>query len=129
MAYLLHQLLTSSAQRHPDHIAVVHKQRSMTYGELEHASNQLAHTLLGLEIVRGDRVGFCVNKSIESIVAIFGILKAGAVYVPLDPAAPPKRLAFITTNCGMKILIGTEKKTGAILEALVESSDRPHVLR
>src|SRR5438445_13567943 len=108
MAYLLHQFLISSARRRPDHAAVVHKQRSITYGELEHASNQLANILLDLGIVRGDRVGFCLNKSIESIVAIFGILKAGAVYVPLDPTAPPQRLAFIAGNCGMKALTGME---------------------
>jgi len=122
MPYLLQQLLTLSAKQNPNQEAVIYKNRGMTYEELERASNQLAHILRINGIERGDRVGIYLNKSLESVVAIFGILKAGAVYVPLDPSAPVKRVAFIIGNCGMKALVSTQRKMTGLLTALPDSS-------
>ena len=101
MPYLLHQLLTESARRDPQATAVVYQDRSITYGDLDAASGRLAGVLAAAGVSRGDRVGFYLNKSIESVIAIFGILKAGAVYVPLDPGAPVKRIGFIVGNSGV----------------------------
>jgi amino acid adenylation domain-containing protein len=120
MGYLLHQLLQASTRRFPNRTAVVLRDRSLTYAELDRTSDQLAYALTQAGVIRGDRIGFCLNKSIETIIAIFGILKAGAVYVPLDPFAPPKRLAYIVQNCAMKALIGTDRKISTILSALPE---------
>jgi len=128
MRYLLHHLLSESAQAHPDTIAVVDGERSITYGELEHRSNQLARLLIELGIHRGDRVGLYLEKSLESIIGIYGVLKAGAAYVPFDPHAPTGRLAYIAGNCGIRVLLtGAEKATswaelkraGAPIEVLV----------
>lgn len=122
MTYLLQQLLTASARRNPAKKAIISQGKSLTYQELDDRSNQLARVLLACGIERGDRVGICMNKCLESIVCIFGILKAGAVYVPIDPGAPPRRQDFITSNCGMKALIGSRKKLTALGPALAESS-------
>jgi amino acid adenylation domain-containing protein len=128
MRYLLHHLLHVSAERYPDRPAVVDRERSLTYSEIERWTNQVAHTLIDLGVARGDRVGLYLDKSLESIVGIYGILKAGAAYVPFDPAAPVARLAYIAGNCGVRVLLtGTEKsgnwerlvKEGAPLESLV----------
>ena len=96
MAYLLQQLLTSSAPiAHPDQPAVRARGSSLTYAELETRSSQLAHLLRDRGVSRGDRVGLLFPKSVESVVAMLGVLKAGAVYVPLDPHAPVRRVAGI----------------------------------
>lgn len=109
MPYLLQQLLENSAKQYPNKEAVVYKNTVITYQKLDIASNQLAWTLKNAGIEKGDRVGICLNKSIEEIVAIYGILKAGAVYVPIDPASPAQRIAYFIENCHSKALVTTRK--------------------
>lgn len=109
MPYLLHQLLEVSAKNYPDKEAVIYKNSSITYLELDELSNQLASVLRSNGIKRGDRVGISLDPSIEEVVAIYGILKAGAAYVPIDPATPVQRVAFMIENCGIKALVTTEK--------------------
>ena len=93
MAYLLQQLAVESAHRDSDKPAVRARGRVLTYGELERRSSQLARLLREHGIARGDRVGLFFPKAVESVVAMLGVLKAGAVYVPLDPHAPARRIA------------------------------------
>jgi len=112
--YLLHQLLTKSASHLPDKAAVILGSGNITYEGLEGASNQLARILNQSGIQRGDRVGIHLGKTIESVVAAFGILKAGAVYVPLDPGAPASRVAYIVGNCGMKGLVGSRRNVESL---------------
>ncbi|CBN59193.1 MULTISPECIES: amino acid adenylation domain-containing protein [Kamptonema] len=114
MSYLLQHLLISSARSHSDRVAVQQQEHTIAYRQLDEKSNQLAHTLLYAGIKRGDRVGIYLDKSIEAVIAIFGILKAGATYVPLDPYAPIKRLAFIIKNCQIETLISTNQKIDAL---------------
>jgi len=134
MQYLLHHYLEESAEATPDAPAVIDRDRTMTYGELEAHSNRLAGVLAELGVGRGDRVGFFLDKSLESVVAIYGILKAGAVYVPFDPHAPVARLAYIAANAGIRHLIaGVEKQgswaglveAGAPLDCLVSLNGAP----
>jgi amino acid adenylation domain-containing protein len=122
MAHLLQQLLTSSALRDPHKQVALYKTLAITYQELETTSDCLAHVLIHSGIERGDRVGILLNKSLESLVTVFGIVKAGGVYVPLDPAAPINRVAFIVENCAMKALVGTQKKIVDLSQALPEST-------
>jgi len=110
MAFLIHHLLKESAARLPDHEAVRFEGVGMTYAQLDGLTNQVARALRAAGVRRGDRVGIYVNKSFVSIISIFGILKAGGVYVPLDPGAPAKRLAYITRNCDIKVLLTSTEK-------------------
>lgn len=110
MAYLLTQLLTRSAQRFPERPAVWARGHSLTYGELEERSNQLAHMLRDRGLAKGDRVGLFFPKAVESVVAMFGVLKAGGVYVALDPSAPAGRIEYIIQNCGIRGLVSTSEK-------------------
>ena len=112
MDYLLHQLLSSAADRYPEHMAIVDGGRSTTYAELDRWSNQVAHLLIERGVRRGDRVGFYLDKSLESIVAIYGILKAGGAYVPFDPQAPVARLAYIAANAGASCLLTGAERSG-----------------
>src|SRR5947199_7104299 len=105
MAYVLHQLLSESATRHPDAEAVRLLNDSITYRELETRSNQLAHALIDSGVTRGDRVGIYLQKSPAAIVSIFGILKTGACYVPVDANAPGARLFEIARQCEFRALI------------------------
>src|SRR5687767_8600595 len=110
MQYLLHHYLQSAAARAPESVAVIDRARHATYAELDTASSRLANLLVELGVTRGDRVGFYLDKSLESLIAIYGILKAGAVYVPFDPQAPPARLGYIAANAGIRhLLTGAEK--------------------
>jgi amino acid adenylation domain-containing protein len=110
MAYLLHHLLTRAAAAVPDSMAVVDGNRRLSYADLDRESSRLAHALLDRGVSRGDRVGLYLDKSLESIIGIYAILKAGAAYVPLDPHAPVARLAYILGNCDVRVLLtGREK--------------------
>src|SRR5579864_4871680 len=110
MAYVLQQLLTKSAKAYPGKPAVWARGRSITYRELDERSNQLAHLLRQRGVQKGDRVGLFFPKCVESIISMLGVLKAGGVYVPLDPQSPSDRVAYIIGNCGIRILITTADK-------------------
>jgi amino acid adenylation domain-containing protein len=122
MAFLLQHLLNESACRKPDAVALRHEGRSLTYAELEGDSNRVARALNDLRVKRGDRVGIYVEKSFASIVAIFGILKAGAAYVPLDPGAPASRIAYIARNCDIQVVLTSPAKLKGLAEALTEAT-------
>lgn len=108
MAYLLHQLLTESARRQPDAEAVRLLDQAMTYAELNRLSSQVAHALIANGIMRGDRVGIYLHKSPAAIAAIFGIMKTGACYVPVDANAPGMRLEEIGRQCSFRALITSQ---------------------
>ncbi|WP_213942338.1 AMP-binding protein, partial [Pseudomonas sp. dw_612] len=91
----LHQLFEAQAARVPGHVAVRCEAQSLSYGELNSQANRLAHHLVDLGVKPGDRVAICTLRSLEMLVALLAVLKAGAAYVPLDPAYPPQRLAFV----------------------------------
>jgi amino acid adenylation domain-containing protein len=105
MAYLLQHLLTESAARTPRLPAVASGERSLTYDELDRLSNQVARALLARGVVPGDRVGILAPKSAASVVAVFGVLKAGACYIPLDPKSPAARLSAIMRDSGIAVVM------------------------
>ena len=104
---LLHELFEHQAELRPDGIAVVCADQRMTYGELERLANQLARFLRSLGVQRGDCVGLWLERSLEAYIALLGILKAGAAYVPLDPDYPAERAGFILSDCHARVLVTT----------------------
>ncbi|MGH2597666.1 MAG: amino acid adenylation domain-containing protein [Actinomycetota bacterium] len=116
MDQLLHHLLQRAAEIHPDRTAVEDGERSVTYSELEARSNQMAALLFEVGVERGDRVGLFLDKSIECIVGIYGALKCGAAYVPLDPRAPSARLAYIAGDCGLRVLVSNAERAASLSE-------------
>jgi amino acid adenylation domain-containing protein len=120
--YLLHHLLEQSAKKYPDKAAVVFNDASLTYNELDKKSSDLSTKLIQLGVKKGDRVGIMLPKSIEAIIALFGILKTGAIYVPIDPASPNSRSAYIIKHCEIECLITSSR------HALMLFSDTGEIL-
>jgi amino acid adenylation domain-containing protein len=111
MAYLLQQLLTRAAARHPRRPAVTSGSCLLTYQDLDRLSNKVARTLLRLGVAPGDRVGMLAPKSAASLAGVYGVLKAGACYVPLDPKAPAERLGYVVRDCGAAVIVADEART------------------
>jgi len=109
-----------SAQNRPQAIAVRSGDDSLTYGELDRLSNQMAWALRGQGMLHGDRVAIYLPKSPASLIAIHAILKAGGVYVPLDPNAPSQRLAYILANCGVRCLVASSGNAAMIRRIAAE---------
>jgi amino acid adenylation domain-containing protein len=116
VASLLAQLVTDSAARVPARPALVMDGRTLDYAGLEAQSNRFARSLAAHGVRRGDRVALWLPRSIESVVALYGIMKAGAAYVPVDPQAPPARLAVIARDCAIAGLVTVAERAGAIEE-------------
>jgi len=94
----VHQLFEAQAARTPDAVAVAFEKASITYGELDRRANQLARHLIALGAKHDGLVAICLERSLEMVVGLLGILKAGSAYVPLDPAYPRDRVAFMLEN-------------------------------
>ena len=78
---------------------------TLSYGELERRSNQVARSLQTRGVGPGVLVGIAVERSLEMVVGLLGILKAGGAYVPLDPAYPRERLALMAEDSGLRVLV------------------------
>ncbi|HEU4628277.1 MAG TPA: amino acid adenylation domain-containing protein, partial [Gemmatimonadaceae bacterium] len=105
----IHHRFTAQAARTPGAVAVVQGERQLTYGELERRANQLAHHLRGLGVGPEALVGVCLERSPELVVVLLGVLKAGAAYLPLDPAYPAERLAFMLADAGARVVVTQER--------------------
>ena len=98
--------LAASARARAEAVAVtVPNDAAISYGELDALANRLRDRLWALGVRPGDRVGFRLPKSIDSLATIFGILKCGAAYVPVDAESPAARGAFILNDCAVSTLI------------------------
>jgi amino acid adenylation domain-containing protein len=98
-------LIARAARENADHVAVVSGGKQISYGELERRSNQLGNYLRRKGVGVESRVGVCMERSPDLIIGILGILKAGGVYVPLDPANPRERLLFILNDANIELLL------------------------
>jgi amino acid adenylation domain-containing protein len=100
-----HELFEEQAKMSPHFVAVQCDGISLSYDELDKQSNQLAHWLRDQGIGPDAPVGLCLERSVNMLVALLGVLKAGAAYVPLDPAYPPDRIAFMLEDVEAKVLL------------------------
>ncbi|TMC08483.1 MAG: amino acid adenylation domain-containing protein [Chloroflexi bacterium] len=99
------ELFEEQARRRPDAVAVTSGDERLTYGDLNRRANRLAHHLRSLGAGPEDRVAICLDRSPDLVTAILGTLKAGAAYVPLDPAYPAERLAHVQADAGARLLL------------------------
>jgi amino acid adenylation domain-containing protein len=117
----LHKLFEEQVERTPEARAVMYEGAGLTYAELNRRANRLAHYLRELGVKPDERVAICLERGLEMMVGILAVLKAGGVYVPLDPAQPVERLHFLLRDCAPVVLL-TERGLRGMLDAEVGGS-------
>jgi amino acid adenylation domain-containing protein len=106
----LHHLFETQTEKTPHATALIFENKQLTYQQLNHRANQLAYYLQKLGVQPEVRVGICVKRSIEMVVAMLATLKAGGAYVPLDPTYPQERLAFMLKDAQVAVLLTQNKE-------------------
>ncbi|MEO0911426.1 MAG: MupA/Atu3671 family FMN-dependent luciferase-like monooxygenase, partial [Pseudomonadota bacterium] len=101
----IHQLFEAQVTRTPDATAIVFEDKSLTYAELNARANKVAHTLAAMGVTRGGFVGLHTTRSLDLVIGALAIQKAGAAYVPLDPAYPKDRVALYIEDSGAKVIL------------------------
>ncbi len=119
-AFCLHERFEARAAATPEADAVTFGGERMSYGELNRRANRLAHHLRALGIGPGSLVGLCLERSLDTVAAILGVLKAGGAYLPLDPAYPPERLAFALEDSRAAVLV-TETRLAPVLPGQLDA--------
>ncbi|MBG9799437.1 non-ribosomal peptide synthetase [Brevibacillus laterosporus] len=113
----------------PDSMALVFKDKQLTYQELNQRANQVAHLLRANGISANDFIGLMVDRSLEMIISMLGILKAGGAYLPIDPDYPEDRIDYMLSDSKAKILLKQSEQTApASFEGKVISIDTPELL-
>jgi amino acid adenylation domain-containing protein/FkbM family methyltransferase len=115
----LHELIEAQARRTPDHVAVVFEQQRLTYGELDRRADRLAHHLRGRGVGPDAIVGLFVERSVDMVVGILGILKAGAAYLPIDTGYPRERVAFMLSDASVAVVV---TQSGLVARLPIESA-------
>ena len=110
----IHRAFERQAQRTPDRVAVQFEGAHLSYGELNRRANRLARHLRGLGVGPDVLVGVCLNRSLEMIVALLGVLKAGGAYLPLDPTYPAERLGFMIEDARTPVLVTDESLVSSV---------------
>ncbi|HKG94775.1 MAG TPA: amino acid adenylation domain-containing protein [Gemmatimonadaceae bacterium] len=101
----VHEMIAAQAERAPNAPAVVAGDETLTYAELNRRANQLAHRLRRLGVGPETLVGLCVDRSIEMIVGVLGVLKSGGAYVPIDPSYPAERIAYMMADSRVSVMV------------------------
>ncbi len=105
----VHQLFEEQAQRTPECVAIEFDNEQLTYGQLNRRANQLAHRMRKLGVSRDSIVAVCLERSLDMVVTLLGILKAGAAYLPLDPSHPRDRTRLMLEDAGVRIAVTQER--------------------
>ena len=112
----IHQFFEEQVKRTPDNVAVMYKDRQLTYAQLNSRANQLAHYLRKLAVGPEVLVAICLERSLEMIIGLLGVLKAGGAYVPLDPAYPKERLASMLEDTQTPVLLTQQRWMAELIE-------------
>ena len=114
----VHALIERQAQERPDAVAVEFGDETLTYRALNERANQLAHHLRTVGIRPEMMVGLCLERGLDMIVALLGILKSGGAYVPLDTQYPPDRLAFMIADTALPIVVTQQHLVGRLPDSV-----------
>lgn len=125
---LLHDTLIRSAAEYPDKVAVVAGERRHTLGELDRWSDGIAATLASLGVHRGDRVVVFMDNSFASVASVYGVLKAGAVFLVVNPQTKAEKLAYIANDCAARVLIADRRLAPVLRGAVPRIESLRHVI-
>ena len=113
----LHELFEAQVARTPQAAAVCDEEQTVSYQELNERANRLAHYLRGKGVAAEELVGICLERSVDMMVGLLGILKAGAAYVPLDASYPRKRLRYMVADAAVRVLLTQKRLAGEFAES------------
>jgi natural product biosynthesis luciferase-like monooxygenase protein/amino acid adenylation domain-containing protein len=119
----VHGLIDAQARRTPAAIALAHGASELTYAELVAAANRVAHRLRKAGVRKGDRVGVSLRRGNDLVASLLGVMKAGAAYVPMDPAFPQSRLELIASDADIACLLTAEGEATFQARAVVDFAD------
>jgi acyl-CoA synthetase (AMP-forming)/AMP-acid ligase II len=105
MDFLIYHLLERSAERSPDKEALVDGDQRLSYRDVARFTHGIATGLRGAGLIRGDRIGICLEPSVAQVLSIFGISESGGVSVPINARLFPEQVGHIARDCGIKGLI------------------------
>ena len=125
---LLPELIAVAAQRTPQAMALTSGAASMNYGDLGAKVNQFASGLMGLGLLRGERVAIYLEKRFETVIASFGTPAAGGVFVPLNPLLKPEQVGFIMRDCNVRVLVTSPERLALMQDALADCPDLRYVI-
>ena len=122
------ELFEEQVAKRPDAVAIVFGESRLSYGELNARANQLAHFLKSLEVQPNAIIGFCVERSVELIVTLLGILKAGCAYFAVDPTTPPKRLQFILEDARPAVIVVQSEQQEVVVNSVASAIKHPPIV-
>jgi amino acid adenylation domain-containing protein len=125
---LLSQIVEQSAQRRTQNVAFRCRDRSLTYTELNDQASQLAALLQKFGVQPGDRVAIYMPKAVEMAVSVYGCLKAGAIYVPVDPTLPTSRLKYVLDDAGVVAILTLDRQRKQLGEVWPKLECKPRVV-
>ena len=128
MNCLVQHFLEQSTQRLPDKIALICGEQRLSYRQVNQWSDQLANSLLQAGVQRQDRVAILLDNSIESVIALFGILKAGAIFIMLSASMKPRKLEYILKDAGARVLITHRLKAPVVLAGTKTATALSHIV-
>jgi len=105
---LVNHFLEQSAGKFPGKVALIHQGKRLTYAEIDSRANRLAHALKEIGIKRGDRVAVFMDNSLEAVISLFGIAKAGAAFMMINHTTKAEKLEYIMNNSRAKALVTQE---------------------
>jgi long-chain acyl-CoA synthetase len=120
---LVNEFLEQSVERLPDKTAIICEDKRSTYLEVEHSSNRLSHVLIEGGLLRQDRAAIYLDSCVEAVESIFSILKAGGVFVVINPQVKAQKVKYILNDCQANVLITDIRHLGEIASILSDCSD------
>lgn len=125
---LVNHFLENSAAHLPDKVALICGDQRLTYQQIDSYANQLAASLVNMGVERQDRVAILLDNSVESVISLFGILKANAIFVMLNATMKAQKLSYILNDCQVKVLVTHTSKARIVSEALSRSKSVENVV-
>ena len=125
---LVHHFLENSAKRLPDKVALICGNQKLTYGEVNHLAERVASALMDAKINRQDRIVIFLDNSVEAIVALFGILKAGCIFVMLNATMKDKKLNYTLKDSGARAIITHKNKSRIVNKAIKGTTELEHII-